>query len=166
MPEKPGSPVCGLSHEQRTTEPITTLHSKIRRPSHGLSQSLRLVDLGLRERERFVYGYNFFAGWYHDLRVEEIGPVRPRRGYPRCLAGARAVPPDGCQGPAAYLELRGRRFSALLRIAEILDELCTEHLDDRFCDVPELMDELRELAVYARLDDFDRKAVNAALLSL
>lgn len=127
---------------------------------------IRLADLGLRERERFVYGYNFFAGWHHDLRVEQIGPVLPRRGYPRCLAGARAAPPDGCNGPSAYLELRGQRFSALMRVAEILDELCTEHLDDRLCDVPELMNEMRELAVYARMDDFNRKAVNAALLNL
>lgn len=61
--------------------------------AHRRGDDVRLVDLGLRERERFVYGYNFFAGWYHDLRVEKIGPVEPRRRYPRCLAGARQVPP-------------------------------------------------------------------------
>lgn len=50
-----------------------------------------LADLGLRERERFGYAHNFFAGWRHELRVEKIGPVQPRRRYPRCLTGARQV---------------------------------------------------------------------------
>jgi Plasmid pRiA4b ORF-3-like protein len=33
---------------------------------------VRLVDLGLRERERFAYAYGFFANlecWRHDLRI-------------------------------------------------------------------------------------------------
>lgn len=38
--------------------------------------------------------YSFFAGWRHDLRVEQIGPAQPKRRYPRCLAGARRVPPE------------------------------------------------------------------------
>jgi hypothetical protein len=127
------------------------------------SDDVCLVDLRLRERERLVYGYNFFAGWYHDLRVEKIGPVEPRWRYPCCLAGARRVPPDGCAGPAAYLTLRANRPAAVLRIAEILGELLDEHPDARLGDVPELLEELHELAVYAQLDDFDRKAINAAL---
>jgi hypothetical protein len=118
--------------------------------AHRRGDQVRLVDLRLRERERFVYGYNFFAGWYHDVLVEAIGPTQPRRRYPRCVAGARAVPPDGCDGPDAYLDLRANRPTAVLRIAEILGELLDEHLDDRLCDVPELREELHELAVYAR----------------
>ena len=135
--------------------------------AHRRGDGVRLVDLGLRERERFAYVYNFFAGWRHDLRVEKIGPLQPRRRYPHCLAGARRAPPDGCDGPAAYLHLRGQQFSALIRIAEIFDELYTEHLDDRFSDIPELMDELRDLQVFTRLDGhFNRKTVNTALLNL
>jgi hypothetical protein len=134
--------------------------------AHRRGDDVRLVDLRLRERERLVYGYNFFAGWYHDLRVEKIGPADPRRQYPRCLADARRVPSDGCDGPAAYLTLRANRPAAVLRIAEILGELLDKHADDRLSDVPDLLDELRELQVYGRLDDFDRTAVNAALGAL
>ena len=46
-----------------------------------------LADLGLRERERFTYAYDFFSPlqcWSHDLRVEAISPSRPRRRYPWC----------------------------------------------------------------------------------
>lgn len=131
--------------------------------AHRRGDDVRLVDLRLRERERFVYGYNFFVGWFHDLRVEKIGPVEPRRRYPRCLAGARQVPPDGCDGPAAYQALRAERPAAVLRIAEILGELLDQHPDARLSDFPELLDELRGLQVYGRLDDFDRTAVNTAL---
>lgn len=69
--------------------------------AHRSGDEVRLVDLGLRERERLGYAYNFLAGWYHDLLVEAIGPTQPRRRYPRCLAGARRVPPDGCDGPCS-----------------------------------------------------------------
>lgn len=95
--------------------------------------------------------------------MEKIGPVEPRRGYPRCLAGARRVPPDGCDGPTAYQALRDNRPAAVLRIAEILGELLDQHPDARLSDFPDLLDELRGLQVYGRLDDFDRTAVNTAL---
>src|SRR5450759_5450080 len=31
---------------------------------------VRLADLGLRARERFLYEYNFSDGWQHDMRVD------------------------------------------------------------------------------------------------
>jgi len=133
---------------------------------HPSGAGVRLDALRLRERERFGYTYNFFAGWRHDLRVEQIGPADPKRHYPRCLAGARRVPPEECDGPAAYLQLRSHQPLAVLRIAEILGELLDEHLHDRLDDVPHLRDELRQLVVYGRLDDFDRTTINQALGAL
>jgi len=133
---------------------------------HTSGAAVPLDGLGLRERERFGYTYNFFAGWRHDLRVEQTVPADPKRRYPRCLAGARRVPPEECDGPDAYPRLRADRPRAVLRIAEILGELIDEHPDDRLCDVPHLRDELRGLMVYGRLDDFDHTAVNQALRTL
>jgi len=49
-----------------------------------------LADLGLRVRERVGYESDFTDGWQHDVRVEQILPLDPRRGYPVCIGGRRA----------------------------------------------------------------------------
>jgi hypothetical protein len=77
---------------------------------------VRLADLGLRARERFLYEYDFTDGWQHDVRVERILPLDLRRRYPECIGGRRAVPPEDCGGPWAFLELR-QRYS-IISIAE------------------------------------------------
>src|SRR4030081_3560598 len=43
---------------------------------------VRLADLGLRVRERSLYQYDFTHGWRHDVRVEQLLPLEPRRCYP------------------------------------------------------------------------------------
>src|SRR5919199_183137 len=35
-------------------------------------RQVRLADLGLRVRERFLYEYDFTDGWQHDVRLEQI----------------------------------------------------------------------------------------------
>jgi len=68
-----------------------------------------LAGLGLRERERFTYAYDFFSPlqcWRHDLRVEAITAAHPRRRHPWCSGGARTAPPQDCGGPEAFLALR------------------------------------------------------------
>jgi Plasmid pRiA4b ORF-3-like protein len=54
---------------------------------------VRLVDLGLRETERFVYDYDLGVPWRHDIRVEQILAADPAGCYPRCTGGRRAGPP-------------------------------------------------------------------------
>ena len=82
---------------------------------------VRLANLGLRVRERFLYEYDFTDGWQHDVRVEQILPLEPRRYYPVCIGGRRAAPPEDCGGPWAFLELR-QHYSAF-RIAQRLLEV-------------------------------------------
>jgi len=52
------------------------------------------------------YGCDFGDGWGHELRVEKMSKPNPRLSYPRCLAGARAGPPEDCGGPLGYRALR------------------------------------------------------------
>jgi Plasmid pRiA4b ORF-3-like protein len=58
------------------------------------SRQLRLVDLGLRVGERFLYEYDFTDSWQHDVRLERILPLEPGRRYPVCVGGRCAVPPE------------------------------------------------------------------------
>ena len=60
---------------------------------------IHLADLGLRPTERFVYDYDFTAGWRLDLRLEQILAAEDGRVYPRCTGVRRAGPAEGCGGP-------------------------------------------------------------------
>ncbi len=67
---------------------------------------IRLDDFHLRAGERFLYTYNHFVPWVHDVRVEAVVSRRPRRYYPHCLAGRHVCPPEWCSGPEALDEIR------------------------------------------------------------
>ena len=133
---------------------------------------VRLANLGLRVRERFLYEYDFTDGWQHDVRVEQIRPLEPGRYYPVCIGGRRATPPEDYGGPWAFLELR-QHYSAF-RIAQRLLELLkpvaddrrgdddgNEHADDD--DVCEHYEELVHLLRWLKIDRFDRRAANREL---
>src|SRR6266480_2831489 len=123
---------------------------------------VRLSDLGLRVGERFLYEYDFFDGWCHDVRVEAILPVEPALGYPVCTAGRRSVPPEGCGGTWAFLELRQR--CSPLRLIELLAELLDADPDQRVREVlGDRYEELQELCRWLRLDRFDRRNANRRL---
>ena len=63
---------------------------------------------GFRPTERFLYEYDFTAGWQIEVRVERVIQATPRENHriPVCIAGRQAGPPDGCGGPQAYAERR------------------------------------------------------------
>jgi hypothetical protein len=61
-----------------------------------------------RPTERFLYEYDFTAGWRIEVRVERVIQAATAResSYPVCIGGRQAGPPDGCGGPQAYAERR------------------------------------------------------------
>ena len=90
-----------------------TIHGKDYGVSHpsGLWFSddpceIRLADLQLREREKFLYEYDFNDRWHHQIRVEAIAPSDHPLATPVCLAGNRGAPPGDCGGPEAFLASR------------------------------------------------------------
>jgi hypothetical protein len=132
-------------------------------------QHVRLDDLGLRARERFLYEYDFTDGWQHDVWVEQIVPLEPSQWYPVCIGGRRAVPPEDCGGPWAFLELRQRHSAIAVtrRLADILGQVYdTTHLRCQHAIIDEHREELTDLLRWARVDHFDRRAVNRQLRQL
>jgi len=141
---------------------------------------VRLVDLGLRVRERFLYEYDFTDGWQHDVRVEQILPLEPGWCYPVCRGGRRAAPPEDCGGPWAFLELR--QHYSMVRIADRLLELLKpiwsaagQEDDDGDDDehdhhdgdaVDDHHEELVHLLRWLKIDRFDRRAANQRLAQL
>lgn len=77
----------------------------------GISFSTRarnvfLHDFMFTTNERFLYEYNFFDHWEHEVRIEKLLPINPEIIYPCCIGGKRAAPPEGCGGPKAFMELQ------------------------------------------------------------
>jgi hypothetical protein len=133
--------------------------------SHDADQ-VRLSRFGLRVGERFAYEYDFLAGWRVEIRVEQIGACRAGRRYPACIGGARAAPPEECRGARDYLALRQRwpRWAVAARIAKLLRLVLEADAESSLAEV--LGESRSEMAVLARLagfDEFDCRAVDAAL---
>ena len=63
-----------------------------------------LSRFAFRPSERFLYEYDFRAGWQIEVRVERVISVAPGVGHriPICAGGRGASPPDNCGGPRLY----------------------------------------------------------------
>jgi hypothetical protein len=68
------------------------------------STKIRLRKLleNKQKRFRFLYEYDFGDGWRHEIVYEGAEPVEAGAKYPRCIAGARACPPEDSGGPWGY----------------------------------------------------------------
>lgn len=54
---------------------------------------------------RADYEYDFGDSWEHEILLEDIVERVPKQRYPKCLAGARACPPEDCGGVSGYEDL-------------------------------------------------------------
>ncbi len=65
-----------------------------------------LQSLGLHPGMRFEHTSGALPEpWRHVITIEAVTPRLVGQRVPSCTAGARAAPPEGCAGPAAYREL-------------------------------------------------------------
>ncbi len=66
----------------------------------------RLCNVAPKAKDRFVYEYDMGDSWEHEVVVERIAESDPRfKGFPVCLDGARACPPEDCGGIGGYEDL-------------------------------------------------------------
>ncbi|WP_097223801.1 plasmid pRiA4b ORF-3 family protein [Streptomyces sp. OV198] len=64
--------------------------------------SKRLRQVAPHVGDRFRYTYDFGDDWEHDILIEDVTEPEPDTGYPRCLTGRRACPPEDCGGIWGY----------------------------------------------------------------
>jgi hypothetical protein len=68
-----------------------------------------LDQLGLKEKQKFQYTYDFGDSWLHQLTVTKILPASGASEEdlrsPRCLGGKRACPPEDCGGESGYADI-------------------------------------------------------------
>ena len=50
-------------------------------------EGVRLAQFGFRLRERFLYEYDFYDGWQHDVRLEKVLPLNAKRLLRSVLGG-------------------------------------------------------------------------------
>ena len=62
----------------------------------------KLNKLGLVEKSKFKYEYDFGDSWQHTILVEKIIPAEKGIHYPICLTGRRAFPPEDVGGVWGY----------------------------------------------------------------
>jgi Plasmid pRiA4b ORF-3-like protein len=122
---------------------------------------VRLADLRLRLRERFLYEYDFGDLWQHEIRVEQKLPVQPKRRYPTCIGGQRAAPPEDCGGPWAFMALQDEYspYSMLERLTEMLEAIEAGDLDA----IEDVREAWAELHYWMNREQFDRWTVNRRL---
>lgn len=68
-------------------------------------RDVTLTELGLDQRERFRYSYQFGEGWLVEVAIERVGEVEKGVHYPVCLAGELAGPPEDCGGVEAFHDM-------------------------------------------------------------
>lgn len=73
-------------------------------PTAGGAADVRLETLG-GPGAAFTYTYDLDDDWRHVVEIEAVLHAAPKGGAPRCVAGARACPPEECGGPAGYAQL-------------------------------------------------------------
>ena len=121
---------------------------------------IKLSDLGLRVKEKFLYEYDFNDQWRHLIRVEAILPSEPDRRYPVCIGGKRATPPEDCGGPWAFMErrdeVRCEVWERFWRLKEVVDA------GDLYA-VQEQMESLESIREWLTPDRLDRRAINRRL---
>src|SRR5262249_42748492 len=75
---------------------------------------VRLAHFAFRLRERFLYEYDFYDGWQHDVRLEKVLPLNSKRVLSVCTGGQRPVAARGLRGGVAlHLNRRLWPFTAL-----------------------------------------------------
>lgn len=61
-----------------------------------------LRDVVFKEKQKFIYTYDFGDSWEHTVLIEKILPLDNNKVYPLCIQGKRNCPPDDCGGIWGY----------------------------------------------------------------
>lgn len=119
------------------------------------ANAITLADIGLRERERFLYHYDLFDNWQVQIRVEKITAPEAGKSYPKCIMGKRAGPPKDCGGPWAFQELR-QEFSEVEVVYRVAQMIVNEEFE-------QLQAQRRQLYYWLMFEKLDLRDLNRCL---
>ncbi len=70
-----------------------------------LANHVLLSSIGLRAREKFIYVYDYYDNWIHDIRLEKIIPNDKHLIRAHCIGGKRRSPLEECGGSGRYQDM-------------------------------------------------------------
>ena len=126
---------------------------------------IKLEEFKFRKNEKFLYTYDFTAGWEFEVRLETINSPQNRKSYPICISGSGASPNDECGGAHRFSELKDYW---LIKADDILVDFLTALANDKNSDkmISEVFDmyELREASYWLNISKYERKEINKFLM--
>ena len=120
------------------------------------AETIPLSHFRFRDKERFIYEYDFGDFWQHVVRVEKRLPFKPKKTYPVCISGSQSSPLEDCGGPEALMTLRQRH--SIWDLHEYIEDIREEgEVSD------EINDALHSYLSFLKTWLFDRDAINRRL---
>jgi hypothetical protein len=121
-------------------------------------QKVQLADFGWREKERFLYEYDFGDYWQHEILVEKILSSKSSSLDPKCMSGKRACPPEDCGGAERFMAMAQKQKHRISHIKKRFEEM--EEDDD---DIFEPLKTVSQLRPWLSVDHFDIELINSRL---
>lgn len=134
-------------------------------PCGEYGSNIELQKFNFRKNEKFLYSYDFTAGWEFEVCLETIDTFKGKKLYPICISGSGASPDEECGGPDVFSELKDYWR---VKADEILMEFITALVDEKNSDskmISEVFDrhELREASYWLNIHKYERKEINKFL---
>jgi hypothetical protein len=114
----------------------------------GDESRIKLNQILTGSKDKFSYEYDFGDGWDHQIVLEKILPVEPKKQYPCCITGKRCCPPEDVGGIWGYQSF----------LAALNDKKHPEHAD--------AMERLEWIGDSFDPEEFDLAEVNEGLAEL
>ena len=127
--------------------------------------NIKLEEFKFRKNEKFLYTYDFTAGWEFEVRLETINSPQNKKIYPICISGSGASPDEECGGTHRFSELKDYWS---IKADDILIEFLTALADKKNSDkmISETFDmyELQETSYWLNINKYERKEINKFLM--
>ena len=119
-----------------------------------------LRDFQFRLNEKFIYEYNFYDHWEHEIRLEQRLPIDSKKKYPCCIGGKCAAPIDDCGGPNAFMALCD--YYSPWRIEEKILKILQRYQKGKI-EISDVREAFQTLKYWVSRHRLDRRAVNERL---
>ncbi len=100
-----------------------------------VAKKVKLAKLGLQEKDKFRYTYDFGDDWKHTIKVEKILPGENPYGSPFCLEGERNCPPEDCGSIQGYEDIVEAMKNKKSKEAKEFIEWLGEPYDSEYFDI-------------------------------
>jgi len=107
--------------------------------------TVKLQDLKLKPKQKFLYVYDFGDNWEHTITIEKISENTENFKTPQCLEGKRACPPEDCGSIPGYEDIIYALKNPDDEDSEDLLEWLGEDYDPERFEVEDVNEELREM---------------------